>query len=97
MTIWRVFVPEYRGDVEIVGLKVWFLFEIIERQWHENTEGKMTKTPRKRTKSVYSGKYLFCFMTKNCYNIDYINKATTPNQKFQWDRYYSLNELPCLT
>ena len=50
MTIWRVFVPEYRGDVEIVGLKVWFLFEIIERQWHENAEGKMTKTPRKRTK-----------------------------------------------
>ena len=50
MTIWRVFGPEYGGDVEIVGLKVWFLFEIIERQWHENTEGKMTKTPRKRTK-----------------------------------------------
>ena len=32
MTIWRVFSPEYGGDVEIVGLKNWFLLEIIERQ-----------------------------------------------------------------
>ena len=50
MTIWLVFGPEYRGDVEIVGLKVWFLLEIIERQLHENTEGKMIKIPRKKTK-----------------------------------------------
>ena len=50
MTIWRVFGQEYEGDVEIVGLKVRSLFEIIERQWHENKEGKVTKTPRKRTK-----------------------------------------------
>ena len=45
----------------------------------------MTKKER-RQKSTYSGKYLFCFMIKNCYNIDYIKKVTTPNQKFQWDR-----------
>ena len=32
MTIWHVFGPEYGGDVEIIGLKVWFLLEIIERQ-----------------------------------------------------------------
>ena len=32
MTIWRVLSPEYGGDVEIVGLKNWFLLEIIERQ-----------------------------------------------------------------
>ena len=44
MTIWHVFGPAYEGDVEIVGLKVWSLFEIIERQWHENKERKMTKT-----------------------------------------------------
>ena len=50
MTIWCVFSPEYGGDVEIAGLKVWFLLEIIERQWNENTEGKMKETPRKRTK-----------------------------------------------
>ena len=50
MAIWRVFSPEYGGDVQIVGLKVWFLLKIIETQWHENTEGKMTKTARKRTK-----------------------------------------------
>ena len=48
MTIWCVFCPEYGGDIQIVGLKVWFLLEITETQWHENTEGKMTKTPRKR-------------------------------------------------
>ena len=34
MTIWHVFSPEYGGNVEIVGLKVWFLLKIIERQWH---------------------------------------------------------------
>ena len=50
MAIWRAFRSEYRGDVEIVRLKVWFLLEIIERQLHENTEGKMTKTPGKKTK-----------------------------------------------
>ena len=50
MTIWHVLGPEYRGDVETVGLKVWFLLEIIERQLQENTEGKMAKTPRKKTK-----------------------------------------------
>ena len=33
----------------VAGLKVWSLFKIIESQWHENKEGKMTKTPRKRT------------------------------------------------
>ena len=32
MTIWHVFSPEYGGDVEIVGLKVLFLLQIIERQ-----------------------------------------------------------------
>ena len=53
MTIWRVFGPEYRGDVEIVELKVWFLLEIIERQLHESTEGKMTKTSRKKTKKAH--------------------------------------------
>ena len=43
MTIWSVFSPEYGGDVEIVGLKFWFLLEIKKRQWHENTERKMKK------------------------------------------------------
>ena len=33
-------------------------------------------------------------MIKNFYNIDYIKKVTTPNQKFQWDLYFSSNELP---
>ena len=45
-----VFGPEYRGDVEIVGLKVWYLLEIVERQLHENAEMKLTETPRKKTK-----------------------------------------------
>ena len=45
-----VFGPEYRGDVEIVGLKVWYLLEIVERKLHENTEMKLTETPRKKTK-----------------------------------------------
>ena len=50
MTIWRVFGCKSAGDDEIVGQKVWFLLEIIEREWHKNTEGKMKKTPGKRTK-----------------------------------------------
>ena len=28
MTIWRVFGPEYGGDVVIIGFKVWSLLEI---------------------------------------------------------------------
>ena len=32
MTIWRAFSPEDGGDVKIVGLKVWYLLEIIETQ-----------------------------------------------------------------
>ena len=58
MTIWRIFGPEYREDVEIVGLKVWCLLEIIKRQLHENTERKMTKTRSKKTK-----KCMFCHMS----------------------------------
>ena len=57
MTIWRVFGPEYGGDVEIIGLKVWFLLEIIERQWHKNTEGENDKNSKK------DDKYLFWLKT----------------------------------
>ena len=52
MIIWHVFGPENRGDVEIVELKMSFFLEIIERQLQENTQGKMTKTPRKKTKKL---------------------------------------------
>ena len=52
MTIWRVFSPEYGGNVEIVGLKVWLLLKIIERQWHENIEGKMKKNSKKEDKKA---------------------------------------------
>ena len=51
MTIWSVFSPEYGGDVEIVGLKFWFLLEIKKRQWHENTERKMKKLQQRGQKS----------------------------------------------
>ena len=48
MAIWRIFGPEYGREVEIVGLKMWFLLEITERQWHKNIEWEMTKTPRQK-------------------------------------------------
>ena len=51
MTIWRVFSPEYGGNVELIGLKVWFLLEIKKRQWHENTEPKMKKLQQRGQKS----------------------------------------------
>ena len=89
MTIWRVFIPEYRGGIEIVKLKDWFLLEMIERQLHQNTEEKMTKTTIKKTKKrIFC---LFCFMIKNCYNTDDIKKVSTPNQKLQRDCYFYLN------
>ena len=40
MTKCHVFGPKYRGVVEIVGLNIWFLLEIIEKQLNENTKGK---------------------------------------------------------
>lgn len=43
MTKCHVFGPKYRGVVEIVGLNIWFLLEIIERQLNENTKGKWRK------------------------------------------------------
>ena len=36
-------------------------------------------------------------MIKNYYNKDYIKKFMIPNPKFQWDRYFFLNALRCLT
>ena len=46
---------------------------MIERQLHKNKEGKMTKTPIKKTKKCIF--CLFCFMIKNCYNKDDIKKS----------------------
>ena len=40
----------YSVFINLLGLKVWFLLEITERQLHENTDRKMTKTPRNMTK-----------------------------------------------
>ena len=44
----------------MVGIKVWFLLEIIEREWHENTEGrkndKNSKKDDKKAKVKKSNK-----------------------------------------